>query len=308
MTSIECAALTRRFSTGVAVDELSFGVEGAGVIGVLGPNGAGKTTMMRMLTTALSPSAGTARVCGHDIRRDPLGARRQIGFAAETVPLPGDARAGEVLEMLAAMRHRRRTAARAEASRVLELVGLYGYERRRIRELSKGQRQRVGLASALIGDPPVLILDEPTAGLDPEQVVDARHLIHELGRDRTVLFSSHLLAEVETICDHVLVIDHGRRLAYDTVAALRDQLGLQPRITATTRGLDTDCAAQLAARYDARLEHHGEQQRFTISAPAHTAPELARAIHELGGDLDELRVDQPTLEDVFLTITRQQSA
>src|SRR6266508_316251 len=189
MIAIECVALTRRFATVVAVDELSFTVEGSGVIGVLGPNGAGKTTMMRMLTTALAPSAGTARVCGHDIIRHSLDARRQIGFAAETVQLPGDARAGELLTMLATMRGLRRAAVRAETSRVLDQVGLAGFERRRVRELSKGQRQRVGLASALIGNPPVLILDEPTAGLDPEQVVDARRLIHDLGRDHMVLFS-----------------------------------------------------------------------------------------------------------------------
>lgn len=303
MSAIECDHLTRRFTTGVAVDNLTFDVEGPGVIGVLGPNGAGKTTMMRMLTTALSPSGGRARVSGYDIRREPLAARKQIGFAAETVPLPGDARAGELLTMLAAMRGLRRASARTETSRVLDHVGLAGYEGRRIREMSKGQRQRIGLASALIGDPCVLILDEPTAGLDPEQVIDARRLIHQLGSERTVLFSSHLLPEVETICDRVLVIARGRRIAYDTVDGLRDELGLQPQITARTRNLAPTHATDLAARYAARVTRDGDHYYLTLNAPADTASTIARAIHELGGELDELRVDQPSLEDIFLGIT-----
>jgi ABC-2 type transport system ATP-binding protein len=302
---IACTDLGRRFGPREAVAGLSFTVEPGEVLGLLGPNGAGKTTTMRMLTTALRPTSGTARVAGFDVRDHPNEVRARVGYLPEGVPLPGEARVEELLAFAAAARRLAAGAARAQGGELLVDVGLAGYERRLVGTLSKGQRQRVGLALAMLGQPPVLILDEPTVGLDPEQVIGVRQLVRQLGRTATVLFSSHILSEVEAVCERVLIIRDGRCVALEPIAGLADRLGAHPWLVLRVGAVEEAWLRAELERFGAaevRAED-GDWVAVLRADPA-AAPLLARAIVEAGGALRELRVEHPTLEDLFLSLVQ----
>jgi gliding motility-associated transport system ATP-binding protein len=210
---IEARQLTKRFGGHTAIEDVSLRVERGEVVGFLGPNGAGKTTTLRILAGVFPPSAGQALIDGHDVARSPLAARRQLGYAPERPALHLEMTVVGLLDFAAAMKDVPRHARRAAVGTALERAGLATVRERRLGALSKGFRQRVGLALALVGDPPALLLDEPTAGLDPEQSADARRLIRELGAERAILVSSHALAEVETTCDRVVILHRGRVLS-----------------------------------------------------------------------------------------------
>ena len=217
--------VTKRLGTVEAVAGISFAVGAGEIVGFLGPNGAGKTTTMRMLAGIFPPTSGTLSVAGHDPLRDPLACRRAVGYFPENAPYYPELTVRGYLGFVATLK-RLPWARRAEAvARVLAACGIEDVAHRRVGTLSKGYRQRVGLAQALCGDPPILILDEPTIGLDPAQVVEIRDLIRGLRGRRTVLFSSHILTEVEAVCDRVVVIARGRIVGEGTPAELGARLG-----------------------------------------------------------------------------------
>jgi len=220
---IRVTRLTKMYGRRPAIEDLSFEVEQGEIIGFLGPNGAGKTTTMRILTGYSPPTAGTASVAGFDIVRAPLEVKRRVGYLPENVPLYPEMVVSGFLDYVAAIKgiaHRDR---RREVDRVVALCGLGTVARRIIENLSKGYRQRVGLAQALLGSPPVLILDEPTVGLDPTQIVEIRNLIKDLSHEHTVLLSTHILPEVSMLCERVIIINNGRIVAEDRTSSMAER-------------------------------------------------------------------------------------
>lgn len=218
---IEARHLTKSYGPRVALDDVSFAVEKGEIVGFLGPNGAGKTTTMRILTGFLPATKGDAIVAGHDVFESPMEVKRRVGYLPETPPLYPELTVGDYLSFCAELRGVTGMARTARVGTVMERVGLRGWERRILGSLSKGYRQRVGLAQALIHDPPVLILDEPTSGLDPAQVVGIRDLVLSLAGTHTVILSTHILSEVDALCPRAVVINRGKVVAQGSLAELR---------------------------------------------------------------------------------------
>ncbi len=231
--------LVRRFGARAAVDDVSFTVEKGTVLGFLGPNGAGKSTTMRMLTGFLEPSAGTASICGHDIRTDPIAARRQLGYLPENAPSYPDMTVEEFLGFIARMRGLDGKAADTAVERALERCFLGPVRGQIIDTLSKGYRQRTCFAQAILHDPPVLILDEPTDGLDPNQKHVVRDMIREMAADKAIILSTHVLEEVEAICTRVIIISGGRLVLDSTPAEIRKQGSLDAVFRRITTTADT---------------------------------------------------------------------
>ena len=213
---IEVKGLTKRYGKNVAVDHLNFRVKEGQIYGFLGPNGAGKTTTMNMLTGYLAASEGKILIDGHDISEEPMEAKRCIGYLPEMPPLYLNMTPLEYLEFAAELKRLPKEQQDEAVRKVMEQTQIWDMQDRLIRNLSKGYRQRVGLAQALLGDPKVLILDEPMVGLDPKQIIEIRELIRSLGKKHTVILSSHILSEITSICDHVMIISHGKLVASDT--------------------------------------------------------------------------------------------
>ena len=213
---IEVKGLTKRYGKNVAVDHLNFRVKKGQIYGFLGPNGAGKTTTMNMLTGYLAASEGKILIDGHDISEEPMEARRCIGYLPEIPPLYLNMTPLEYLEFAAELKGLPKEQRDEAVRKVMDQTQIWDMQDRLIRNLSKGYRQRVGLAQALLGDPKVLILDEPMVGLDPKQIIEIRELIRSLGKKHTVILSSHILSEITSICDHVMIISHGKLVASDT--------------------------------------------------------------------------------------------
>jgi gliding motility-associated transport system ATP-binding protein len=217
--SIEVSKLTRMYGEQKAVDDISFSLNKGEIVGFLGPNGAGKSTTMKIITGYIKPNEGTAVVSGIDVQRDPLAAKRKIGYLPEANPLYYDMYVQEYLGFVAdvhAVRDKKN-----KINSIINTVGLTPERRKRTGQLSKGYKQRVGLAAALIHDPEVLVLDEPTTGLDPNQILEIRDLIRNLGKNKTVLFSTHILQEVEALCDRVVIINKGKIIADSTLKDLK---------------------------------------------------------------------------------------
>ncbi len=217
--SIEVRGLQKNYGAQKAVNDISFSIKKAEVVGFLGPNGAGKSTTMKMITGYLMMDGGIASVCGMDVSKDPIAVKKKIGYLPEANPLYTDMYVREYLDFIAGIHQ---IADRKKAiEKAIELTGLSIESKKKIAELSKGYKQRVGLAAALIHDPEVLILDEPTSGLDPNQIIEIRNLIKAQGLNKTVLFSSHILQEVEAICDRVIIINKGKIVADDQLKNLQ---------------------------------------------------------------------------------------
>jgi ABC-2 type transport system ATP-binding protein len=286
-----------------ALDGVSFEIGRAEVAGLLGPNGAGKSTMMRILTCFLAPTRGAATLAGRSIADDPRGVRRAVGYLPEAVPLPPEMRVDEYLSFRAALKGVGRGARRAAIDGVVGRVNLGDRRRQIIGTLSRGYRQRVGLADALLGDPPILILDEPTAGLDPNQIRETRALIRELGRERTVLLSTHVLSEVESVATRILILSRGRLVAAESVRELQSQLAGARRLIVEVRPEETARAQELFGRVAgvtsvAPLE--GERLALTVAGVGEQICEdVFRAAVAGGLTLRELRLELPSLEEVF---------
>ncbi len=302
---IEVNQLLKRFGAFTALHGISFEAQTGEILGFLGPNGAGKTTAMRILTGYMPPTSGTASVAGYDIFSQSLSARQHTGYLPETVPLYPDMTVQGYLHFMAEVR--RVSQRRQRVRDVLALVGLEDRARALIRDLSKGMRQRVGLAQALIHQPSVLILDEPTIGLDPHQADEVRSLIRRLGGQHTILFSTHLLSEAEALCDRVVIIHQGKIVATGTPAALRDQLQPSHRIFVRTAG-DLPDLRQLLAHIPGieTIEVQGSGWLVNAAPASEIRPAIAAAITSHGLELLELRPLAMTLEDIFRQYTAQQ--
>ena len=299
--ALEVRDLRKSFGRVEAVAGVSFRVGAGEIVGFLGPNGAGKTTTMRILAGIFPPTTGEVRVAGHDAIREPLACRRAVGYFPEYVPFYPDLGVQAYLAFVARLKRIARGAQGDAVARALAACGLEGVARRRIGTLSKGYRQRVGLAQALLGEPPILVLDEPTIGLDPAQVVEMRELLAGLRGARTVFFSSHVLAEVAALCERVIVIARGRLVAEGSPGELGDRLRGCRRIVLKVDGPPAEVAAALAG-VPGVLAVEPAAGGFVVEGTSEA--ELPRAVGEAvkrrGWTVLELRHETPGLEEVFL--------
>ena len=222
---IEVKNLVKQYGTHLALDDLSFTVEDNEIFGFLGPNGAGKSTTMNIITGYLAPTSGTVSIDGHDIVEDPIGAKRLIGYLPELPPLYMDMTPREYLKFVAEAKGVKKAELKGEIDRVMEKTAITDVQNQIIKTLSKGYRQRVGMAESIIGNPKVIIMDEPTVGLDPVQIIEFRDMIRELGKDHTVIISSHILAEISEICHKIMIIVKGKLVAIDTPENLARNFG-----------------------------------------------------------------------------------
>jgi ABC-2 type transport system ATP-binding protein len=305
---IEVEGLTKRYDRVAAVDDVTFRVDKGEVVGLLGPNGAGKTTTMKILTCYISATSGRASVNGFDTFDEPLKVREQIGYLPENCPLYQDADVTTFLEFCARVRGIPPKGRRAAVDRVLSDCDLGAVRYKAVGHLSKGYRQRVGLAQALIHNPPVLILDEPTSGLDPNQIRDILRLIANLGKERTVIHSTHILSEVEATSDRVLIIDKGRIVAQGAPRELITRgAGATVRVTARGEGCrEALAAAPFAESVEAVGEAPDGFTRLAVRGRggADVTVEVYRMAVERGWTLSELRFETATLEEVFANLTR----
>jgi ABC-2 type transport system ATP-binding protein len=305
---IEVEGLTKVFVDQPVVDDVSFFVPEGQVLGLLGPNGAGKTTAMRMITAFLPPTAGRVVVAGIDLDGDPVALRRRIGYLPENVPLYPELRVDEYLRFRAAVEEVPRAEVRDRIDEVCGRCMIEEVHRQVIGTLSKGYRQRVGLAGALIHKPAVLILDEPTVGLDPNQIIKVRELITELGRDHTVVLSTHILPEVEQVCERVMIIDRGRIVADGSPDQLRARMMGNPRVQVELRGANGDGReALLALPGVSAVDDRGAGSYVVEHAPGSDPRE---AIFRLAVDRDwtllTMATAQASLEDVFVRLTTRE--
>jgi len=305
---ITVSHLTKKYPGRLAVNDISFEVGHREVVGFLGPNGSGKTTTMRILCGYMTASGGNVRVAGFDVHRFPMEVRKRIGYLPENCPLYPDMRVDEYLNFRAALKGVAKSKVKSRVDEVKELCGLTDNGRRIIGQLSKGFRQRVGLAEALVHDPELLILDEPTIGLDPNQIRQVRQLIQELGKRHTILLSTHILPEVEAVCRRVLIIKEGRIMASDSTERLiRHMKGLarvHMEIKGSQEGLEREFKTWPEI-HDFHIEKTGEWMKVTVLCPRPTDPrqklfELAAA---RGWMVRELHLEPGTLEELFVNLT-----
>ena len=306
---IEVSNLVKRYGDHTAVDYLSFQIEKGKIYGFLGPNGAGKSTTMNIITGYLAATEGTVTIDGKDVQKDPEEAKRAIGYLPELPPLYVDMTVREYLDFVAELKKVPKKERKQQIDEVMEMTQITDMQQRLIRNLSKGYRQRVGLAQAILGYPEVIILDEPTVGLDPAQVIGIRKLIRELGKTHTVILSSHILSEVQTVCDRVLIIAHGRLVAQGTPEELAAQLTAKGTITATAQGSReavVAAAGKVPGLTDLRVtDEKGGEVSFTAVSTAGTdlRGALSLALAQAGCPVLSLSAETMSLEDVFLQLT-----
>jgi ABC-2 type transport system ATP-binding protein len=305
---IRVEGLTKDYGPRRAISDLTFDAQKGEILGFLGPNGAGKTTTMRILCGYMPPTAGKAEVAGFDVLEQSLEVRRRVGYLPETVPLYPDMTVFDYLKYMAQLHRAPNVDERVDE--MLETVHLEDRADSYIGSLSKGMRQRVGLAQALAHNPEVLILDEPTIGLDPVQIIEVRNIIRELGKDRTVLLSTHILSEAQQVCNRVLIINKGRIVAEDTPERLQSRLTGAQRVSLLLGG-DADGienvlsgvpgVLRVASRSDGKVE-------FETAPGLDPRPDVARAIVAAGFSMLEMRTAGLSLEDIFLELTREEPA
>jgi len=303
---IQVEGLTKDYGPRRAIEDLNFSAVQGEILGFLGPNGAGKTTTMRILTGYMPPTAGKATVAGFDVVEESLEVRRRVGYLPETVPLYPEMSVFDYLKFMADLRHLPDADERVEE--VLDLVHMMDRSEGYIANLSKGLRQRIGVAQALLHQPEVLILDEPTIGLDPAQILEVRNLIRELGKDRTVLLSTHILSEAQQVCNRVLIINKGHIVVEDTPENLQARLAGAQRISLSVQG-DTDGLEKLLAKIPGvrRVTATGDNSlEFESSPGKDVRAEVARAVVNNNYDLLELRPIGMSLEEIFLQLTRDE--
>ncbi|MBF9254415.1 gliding motility-associated ABC transporter ATP-binding subunit GldA [Pontibacter sp. 172403-2] len=302
--SVEVKNLTKMFGTQRAVDDISFAVEQGQILGFLGPNGAGKSTTMKIATCYLPPSAGTILVNGHDVVQEPLAVRRAVGYLPEHNPLYLDMYVHEYLQFTASVYGLKGKAARERVQEMVDLCGLTLEQGKKIGALSKGYRQRVGLAQALVHDPPVLILDEPTTGLDPNQIVEIRALIKRIGQDKTVIFSTHIMQEVAAICDRVVIINRGKLVANSDVASLqagdRDE---KTTLVEFEQPVEAEALQSIPGVLQVSIAQ-GYTYRVTSRRDADIRASVFRIAAERNWPLVGLRQEENSLEKVFQELTK----
>ncbi|MCS7223162.1 MAG: ABC transporter ATP-binding protein [Armatimonadetes bacterium] len=305
---IQVSELTKYYGETLALSQVSFTVQKGEIVGFLGPNGAGKTTTMRILAGYLSPSSGSAKVGGYDVVEESLEVRRIIGYLPETVPIYSEMRVREYLTYMARIRGVDRKRVRSRVDDVIERCGLRDVADRINGHLSKGYRQRVGVAQALVHEPKVLILDEPTIGLDPVQVREIRQLIKELAGDHTVILSTHILPEVSMTCQRVLIIHKGRLIAEDSPENLSRGLMKSQRILVRLQKPPSEPLSALKNLDGVLSVERRDDNLFAIEAPTDQdlRPQIAEAVVKRGWGLLELRSEELTLEEIFINLVTKE--
>jgi len=306
---IEVENLTKSYGPRSAIHDLSFQVQKGEVVGFLGPNGAGKTTTMNILSCILPATSGTARICGFDIFEQSLEIRKVIGYLPETPPLYQDMVVQNFLEFAAGLRNVPRRKIPSAVSRVIEQCMLGEVQHRIIGRLSKGFQQRVGLAQAMIHDPDILILDEPTVGLDPIQIIEIRKLIQQLGTSHTIILSSHILPEVTQICQRVIIINEGEIAAMDTLEGLTASLRNTSRLLLKVKNPAETIEQKLQSISQVVAVRAESATEFMIESEPETSlqDEVARVVLENHWGLEELKPVSMTLEDIFLKLTTEEA-
>lgn len=311
---VEVDHVTKRYGDKLAVDDLSFTIDQGEVVGFLGPNGAGKSTTMNMITGYLSATEGKITIAGYDILDDPIEAKKHIGYLPELPPLYVDMTVHEYLDFLYELK-KCKIPRRQHLQEICEAVRITDVYERVIKNLSKGYRQRVGLAGALIGSPELLILDEPTVGLDPQQIIEIRSLIKDLGSKCTVILSSHILSEIEAVCSRVLVIDHGRLIADDTPSNLSKNLSGDASVHIRVLG-DKDRICKILSglprvkevTYNGLKEDAAHEFRVTPEERIDIRADIAKSMVEAGFDVIGLRFAEMTLEEIFLDLIAKEES
>jgi ABC-2 type transport system ATP-binding protein len=314
---ITVEGLTKRYARNVAVDHISFQVDKGQIVGFLGPNGAGKTTTMRMLTCFMPPTDGTAIVAGYDVLENPMEVKRRIGYLPETPPVYPEMEVIEYLNFVGRIKGVPKQGLARRIDEVMEKCAVADVRNKEIGKLSKGYRQRVGLSQAILHNPDVLILDEPTAGLDPHQIIETRDLIKGLAGDHTIILSTHILPEVEQICERVVIIAKGKLVATDTVANLTSRLRGAETVAIEVTPSSGEADGLFAQTVQQKLERvsgvsrvlnkesKDSRTRFTVESlqGRHIRADLARAVIDAGWNLLELHGVGLSLEEIFLELT-----
>lgn len=310
---IEVEKLTKKYGDHVAVDSLSFRVERGMIYGFLGPNGAGKSTTMNMMTGYIAATSGTVKINGYDILKDPEQAKKSIGYLPELPPVYPDMTVYEYLKFVAELKKVKRSEQKAQIEDVMAQTRIADVQNRLIRNLSKGYKQRVGLAQAIIGYPEVLILDEPTVGLDPKQIIEMRELIRELAKKHTIILSSHILSEVSAVCDHIMIISKGKLVASDTPEGLVTRLKGGRQLMMSVQGEQSELEEILQSIGQIKdYSIQPSKAEGCVSAIIRTQEQddiRVELFHRLAAaDLPimELSLSEKSLEDVFLELTGEE--
>ena len=304
---IELREVTKKYGSRSAVENLSFTVQKGEVVGFLGPNGAGKTTTMKMITGYMVPTSGEVKINGEDIFTDPIKTKQKIGYLPEVPPIYGDMYVEQYLYYVAGLKNCPKEKTKSLINSVIEKVGLQEVRYRLIQNISKGFKQRTGLAQALVADPEILILDEPTVGLDPSQILEIRNLISQLRGQHTIILSTHILSEVQATCDRIIIIKEGKMVTQESLSSLREKQSQSRRsISIRVKQVSEELIQQLKQLKGIKDVHSSPNNILSLSATADTGTnineEVAKAIIEKGAGLLELS-ESFSLEDVFLKLT-----
>lgn len=309
---IQVTNLTKVYGDHVALDHVSFSVEKGQVLGFLGPNGAGKSTTMNILTGYISATEGTVTIGGYDIFEEPEEAKKHIGYLPEIPPVYPEMRVEEYLRFAAELKQVERSKRKQMVADIIEEVGITDMAKRLIRHLSKGYRQRVGLAAAMMGYPEVIILDEPTVGLDPAQIIEIRELIRKLGKEHTIILSSHILSEVAEVCDHIIIINKGKLAASDTPENLERAMQPGNSLTMKVKGEASPVLAllkEIAGVKDVRVQET-EEGLLSVTVNSGETEDVREAVFyalaERRMPIFEMNMSKLSLEDIFLEMTRNE--
>lgn len=310
---IEVTNLTKKYGSHIAVDHLSFRVEKGQIYGFLGPNGAGKSTTMNILTGYLAATEGTVTIDGKDIQKEPEETKRRIGYLPELPPLYMEMTVQEYLAFVAELKKVPKKERGEQITEVMEMTQIADIKRRLIRNLSKGYRQRVGLAQAILGYPDVIILDEPTVGLDPKQIIEIRDLIRRLGENHTIILSSHILSEVSAVCDHIMIISHGKLVASDSPEGLKKLMSGSMELQLIVKGDGAQVMQTLNGIENVDMvENLGEQKDGCVKVKAVSREnvdirqEVFYALAEARLPIMEMTHPEKSLEDIFLELTEEE--
>ncbi|WP_296664194.1 MULTISPECIES: ATP-binding cassette domain-containing protein [unclassified Treponema] len=303
---IEVENVSKLFGNFRAVDGISFSIQTGEIVGLLGPNGAGKTTTMRMISGFLEPDSGTVKIDGLDVLKNPVETKRKIGYMPESAPMYSDMIVADYLKYIAEIENQN---PEEKCRELAEICGLKEVMHKNIGELSRGNRQRVGLAHALMGNPEILILDEPTSGLDPNQVLEVRSLIKQIGKTHTVIISTHILSEVEMLCGRVIIISGGKKVADSPTEELREHFGNSSEVQICVSGASAEDAEKIFRGINGVSKIHSSfhdgkiEFRISVEKNIETRPELAKACVQNGLELFEMQQKKNSLEDVFRSLT-----
>ncbi|MBP8715153.1 MAG: ABC transporter ATP-binding protein [Lachnospiraceae bacterium] len=308
---IEVKNLTKVYGDHVAVDDISFSIDDGKIYGFLGPNGAGKSTTMNIMTGYLAATSGSVTINGHDIVKEPGEAKKCIGYLPELPPLYSDMTVNEYLWFVSELKKIPKEAAKMQISDVLGLTGIIDVKDRLIKNLSKGYKQRVGLAQAIIGYPPIIILDEPTVGLDPKQIIEIRDLIKKLGQNHTVILSSHILSEVSAVCDNIIIISNGKLVASDTAEGLQERTSKGETALEVIAMGSKDSADKVLASipeirsFEYRQAEESGTVRFIVRTSADTDIRKNLSLALTSADIPVITMNkiEESLEDIFLKLT-----